>query len=56
MLAARKHAMQNANNMLQDKIKSHLPTGHPPGAPGKNPEYRRLTFHEMECAARVGRQ
>ena len=48
LLAARKKETIEANAAVGANAKSTLPIGNQPGAPGKNPEYKRFTHHDVE--------
>ena len=48
LMAARKAQAREENSAIGMNPTLTLPTGNQPGAPGKNPEYKRFTHHDVE--------
>ena len=48
MLAMRNEKLRAQNEEIGSNRKAILPVGVKPGAPGKNPEYKRFTHHDVD--------
>lgn len=48
LLDARRKQLAEENAAIGKNPKSTMPTGRQPGAPGKNPDARRFTHHDVE--------